>query len=298
MITTLQPGIHDGIPAAVYHADPAPSPSLSSSVAVDLLDRSPAYVKHTHPRLNALRHSCEETPEMAFGSVVHELALGSGGGFSVWDGESWRGNDAKRFFEEATASGKTPIKQADFTRANVAVAAMREQLERMGLGYVLTEGKSEQVAIWQDRGHYMRAMFDRWLPARNEIWDIKTVSRSAHPDQIARTIASMKYHMRAEFYMMGASKITGIPAMRGGIGFGFLFLETEPPYCVTPCHLDDIFRAHGRRLANEAIDTWARCMESGEWPGYVGAPVELAAPGWMEFETDETIITSVGTKIV
>ena len=296
----LAEGIHDGIPASVYHADPCPSPSLSSSAAADLLARSPAHVRLHHPRFRTAdgsRPADDETPAMAFGSVVHELALGKGGGFAVWTEETWRGKAAAEFRDSAVRAGQTPIKQADFDRAQAVVAAMRTQLDAMGLGYVLTEGKSEQVAVWKSGGQYCRAMFDRWLPERREIWDIKTTARSAHPDQIARLIPSMDYHTRSEFYLMGAEALTGLPSRAGGLGYQFLFVETSAPYCVTPCFLDLSLREHGRKRAQEAINIWSRCMETDNWPGYVSAPAEIAAPGWVNFEIEDSEITTTEGRI-
>ena len=44
--------IHTDISAEAYHADPAPEPSLSSSVAKILVNLSPAHARIAHPRLN------------------------------------------------------------------------------------------------------------------------------------------------------------------------------------------------------------------------------------------------------
>ena len=45
------PGIYPGISAADYHADCAPEPSLSSSIARTLLAQSPLHAYHAHPRM-------------------------------------------------------------------------------------------------------------------------------------------------------------------------------------------------------------------------------------------------------
>jgi hypothetical protein len=299
-ITAIQPigaGLHDGISSAQYHADPCVAPSLSSSIAAEVVTRSPIHARLKHPRFNPSRGVSGETESMAFGSVVHELALGRGGGFSVWDGETWRGNAAQDFKENALLSGQTPIKAADFNRANAVVAAVHRQLIDMGLGYVLEEGKSEQVAIWKRGNHWMRAMFDRWIPERREIWDIKTTGKSAHPEQISRIVPTMNYDLRSEFYLMGAEAVTGIPAKHGGLGYQFLFVETVEPYCVTPCFLDQPLRERGRRRATEAMDKWAECMESGIWPGYVNGAAEITAPGWVDYEIEDSEITIGGEKM-
>jgi hypothetical protein len=288
-----KPGFYE-MPAADYHRDPVIAPSLSSSIAAELVVRSPAHARLKHPRLNPATEetATEETAAMSFGSVVHELALGSGGGFALWSEETWRGKAAAEFREQAKLDGKTPIKAPDYERAIDAVKRLRDQLESMGLGYVLTEGKSEQVAVWKQGGQWCRAMFDRWIPERGEIWDIKTTGKSAHPEQVARIIPAMNYDLRSEFYLMGAEALTGKPAAHGGLGYQFLFVETTDPFCITPCFVDLALRQRGRRRANEAVATWARCMESGVWPGYVNGPVEIAAPGWVDFEIEDSEIAA------
>lgn len=287
------PGFYD-LTAAEYHADPVCEPSLSSSLAVDLIVRSPAHARLRHPRLcdASERADHEETDAMAFGTVVHSLLLGKGSKFSVWHGETWRGGEAQAFKASAEASGVTAIKCADFDRANAVANAARVQLADMGLGYLLTDGKSEQVAVWREGESWCRAMFDKWIPERDLIVDIKTTGKSAHPEKVAKLIAGMDYDMRSQFYLRGAAKLTGIPARKGGIGFMFLFVETAKPYCVTPCFLDEAFQARGTRRAAEAIDIWARCMESKTWPGYAEQAVEIAAPGWVDFEIEETEIAA------
>lgn len=288
------------MPEADYHADPCVTPSLSSSLAETIIAESPAHARLKHPRLRPPEAGgVEETAAMGFGSVVHEMLLHRGGGFAVFPGETWRGNEAKAFREQAKADGKTPIKTADHARATACADAARAQLAEMGLAYVLTEGESEATAIWQAHKQWMRARFDRWIPGRNEIWDIKTSGKPIHPDNIGRIITAQNYDLRSEFYLMGAEALTGLPARKGGLGYQFIFIETEPPFCVVPGWIDAAGKTRGRMRAEKAVETWAACMESGRWPGYVNGPVEFASPGWVDFEIEETEIkTCDGARIV
>jgi PDDEXK-like uncharacterized protein DUF3799 len=290
-------GFHT-IPAAVYHADPCQKPSLSSSVAAQIVNFSPAHVKAEHPRLSKQPVREPATEGMSFGSVVHELLLHEGGGFAVFPGDSWRGKEAAEFKARADADGKTPIKKPDFERAQDLCKKVRRQLKAMRLDHVLTEGSSEVAAIWKDGPSWLRAMFDRWNPKRGEIWDIKTTASSAAPSQIAKLMPRWDYDLRSEFYLMGAEKLTSIPARKGGLSYCFLFIEVTPPFLITPCFLDPSLKARGRQRARQAIDLWGSCMKTGKWPGYTSKPVEIAAPGWVEFEIEETGITSSGEKIL
>jgi hypothetical protein len=240
----------------------------------------------------------DETMAMGFGSVVHELALGRGAGFAVWEGETWRGKEAAEFRELSALQGQTPIKRGDYERATTLVTRAWAQLEKMGLEYVLDEGVSEQVAVCKLGGHYMRVMLDKWHEQRGEIWDIKTTGKSAHPEDISRTIPRMHYDLRSEFYLKVVSELTGIPVRKGGLSFNFIFVETEPPFLVTPCYMDAALKMRGERDASRAIEKWARCLETGIWPGYVDGIVEIAAPGYVNFEIEDHDISVDGAKNV
>jgi hypothetical protein len=52
-------------------------------------------------------------------------------------------------------------------------------------------------------------------------------------------------------------------------------------------------------MADQAVESWARCMDSGVWPGYVDKTVEIAAPGWVDFEIEDSeITTSEGGQVI
>jgi hypothetical protein len=273
----LGEGFHE-MTAAQYHADPCVQPSLSSSVAATLINRSPLHAAFEHPRLSHAGGKKATTDEMDFGSVVHELVLGKGGGFAVWEGDTWRGKEAAAFWDAAISEGKTPTKKADHARAEIVAETLRNQTAAMGLGHIFSEGVSEQVSIWQEDGVWCRAMFDRWLRERGEIWDIKTMSESAHPKACAARVASMNYDMRSEFYLMGARK--NAPELQGKIKFGFLFVETKAPFAVTPAILNGEWNAIGVSKACRAISLWKQCLASGNWPSYCTEIQRLEAPAW------------------
>ncbi len=47
----------------------------------------------------------------------------------------------------------------------------------------------------------------------------------------------------------------------------------------------------------ETRRTWAQCMETGDWPGYVNDVVVVNAPGYVEHEIEDSIMAS-GERIV
>lgn len=285
------PGFYD-LTAAEYHADPVCEPSLSSSVAAQVVLESPAHAFLSHPKLNPEYAPRAASDSMEFGSAVHSLSLGKGSEVAMWPGSTWVPAEARAFREQAYAEGKIPLKLHDHARAQDCANALHRQLKEMGLGYVLTEGAQEQVIAWKEGEYWMRAMLDNWHADRNLIVDIKTTGKSAHPQQAGRTARSMGYDIRSEFYLRGASKLTGIPARKGGLGFLFLFVETSKPFCVTPGFLDEESQARGRRLCGQAIDTWSRCMETKTWPGYTTSALEICTTGYGDMEAESEITAS------
>ena len=88
--------IHTDIAAAAYHADPAPEPSLSSSVARILVERSPRHAWWAHPRLNPDFAPDRGSDAAAVGSAVHAVALeGEWDRIAFIEAPDWRTKAAK-----------------------------------------------------------------------------------------------------------------------------------------------------------------------------------------------------------
>lgn len=60
--------------AEAYHQDPAPQPSLSSSIAKILLDQSPRHAWLAHPKLNP-NYVAEEDSRFDIGTAAHVMML-------------------------------------------------------------------------------------------------------------------------------------------------------------------------------------------------------------------------------
>jgi hypothetical protein len=80
---------------------------------------------------------------------------------------------------------------------------------------------------------------------------------------LARTIAEYGYHQQAALIAAGWHAITG----KDIASFSFVFVESKPPFCTRIVTLRDDDLARGERQNFVAIKTFAKCMETGEWPG-------------------------------
>ena len=278
----LDTGLHTEIPAERYHADRlAETPTLSSSLAKVILDRTPKHARLAHPRLNP---DFEEKSEAKFslGSVAHEIVLGRGGGFEVLAFDAYTTKAAKEARDAARDAGLTPILEEQFERALCMAGNVRAVLaEHDGCEDVFhaDHGASEVVAIWRDPGGPLcRAMIDWLTRDAMNLWDLKTTGGGLDDETIGKAIENLGYDTSAAFYLRGMAAI--LPELAGRFGFRWVFVEDEAP------HEARIFRpsaemlAIGDRKAALAIAKWDRCMTSGEWPGWARQVQVAAYPKW------------------
>lgn len=264
------PGVYD-IPEADYFGA---SYALSCSGAKLLLPPScPAKFRYEqdHP---------VHKDVFDFGSAAHKVVLGSGRDVAVLDYDNWQTKAAKQAREEARDAGQTPI----LRDAWVVVQAMAAAIQAHPLARALYDparGRPEQSLFWTDprTGIPMRARLD-WLRddgGRLIILDYKTAS-SAHPETFAKSAANYFYDMQDAFYGDGARAL----GLDTDPAFLFVAQEKTPPYLVSVVELDSDARRAGRARNRQATDTYIRCIESGDWPGYVADDeIELISlPHW------------------
>lgn len=143
--------------------------------------------------------------------------------------------------------------------------------------FLLQKGQAERTFYFTDPGTGVAcrvrpdwlALFAGWIT------DIKT-SADASPEAFARSVAKFRYHVQDAFYTDGL-KANGLDFK----GFCFIVVEKEPPHPSAVYFLPAEAKTQGRKdyLANLA--TYARCLESGKWPGYAELVTELTMPNWL-----------------
>lgn len=253
VIEVTEPGIHNGMPDDVYHADPVPAGSLSSSGARRLLETCPA--KFDYER----RHPRAATKTFDVGHAAHQMILGTGPHLEVVPGDRWDTTVAKAKVAEIREAGGIPLKQAVWDQ----VKAMADAVLADPLAAALfSDGQPEQSLFWIDErtGIWRRARLD-WLRA-NAIVDLKSCE-SADEEHIRRAIARYGYHAQDDFYREGARAL-GL----GDLPFIFVFVEKAPPHLIHVVQLGPDELAAGRAINNKAIDRFAECQRTGAWPGY------------------------------
>ncbi len=274
--TVSAAGVYD-IPAAAYHADPAPEPSLSSSVAKILIGRTPRHAWMAHPRLNP-DHAEENKVEFDIGTAAHALLLEGESGVTVVDADSYRTKAAKEARDAAYTAGRTPLLPHQLVDVEAMVAAARVQLEAHEVaGQAFKDGKPEQTLVWQEAGIWLRCRLD-WLPIANRpFYDYKTTT-NAHPDTWQRRLFENGYDVQAAFYLRGIREALGTENAE----FRFVVQEVKPPYALSVVALTPAALALGDAKAHRAIEMWRDCLSADRWPGYPNDVAYLDAPVWEE----------------
>ena len=193
----LDVGIHT-IPAAAYHADPCPAPSLSASIAKKLCLASPLHAWHAHPRLNPAAVD-ENGEHFDIGTAAHALLLEGTSAVAVIDAKDYRTNAAKEARDAAYAAGQIaapggPVgrRPGDGGRARAQLAAHTD-----GGADMFPNGQPEQTLIWQEDDVWCRARLD-WLRP-GAIDDYKTTphgSRTPTPGRARCSCRALTFRSR------------------------------------------------------------------------------------------------------
>ena len=269
------PRIDYDLDERAYHADPA----LSSSGARAIL-RSPARFAYDR------EHGRPDTKAFDEGKAAHSLVLGTGAPLFVpVDGlgvpfTEWRTDEAKAQVEQARAAGCVPVKIEQRDRV-LAMARALASHPRAGALLDPTRGRPEVSGFWTDAetGAECRVRFD--LLRDDAIVDLKTTD-DASPHGFARSAAKYGYHQQDAWYRDGAAAL-GL----GDLPFVFVVVEKDPPHLVACYELDADALAAGWRRNRRALEVFARCTETGRWPGYPEHIQQLSLPRWAVTDTGE-----------
>ena len=280
----MTPGIYN-LSSDEYHRDPAPTASLSSSIASILLDQSPAHAWLAHPRLNP-NFAREENGRFDIGTVAHTMLLERREDTIVWvDAPDWRTKNAREARDAARINGKHAILERYRAPLGEMVIRARAFIDTTELAGIFDTGDAEQTAIWQENDLWYRCKPDLLSADRRVILDYKT-TESAAPDAFARQIGRMSYDLQSEFYTRGLFALTGTEPT-----FVFLDQEISEPYSCSLMALSNAYREVGRAKVTRAMSIWDRCVKSNNWPGYTNRILYAEPKPWDLIQADESTPT-------
>lgn len=268
------PGIYD-LPADEYHSDPAPEPSLSSSIAKKLVGKTPRHAWLEHPRLNP-GYVAEDNKKYDMGTASHAVRLEGKDVVVIIDADSFRTKDAQAARDAAYAVGKIPLLPDQAAAVLAMHKASVAQLKSHEEGFkAFMEGLPEQTLVWQEDGIWCRARLD-WLDAPGRyIWDYKTTT-SAHPDDWQRRLFDLGYDLQAAWYLRGVKALGLIDQPE----FRFIVQEVSAPYALSVIGLTPTAMALGEMKVWRAMETWRWCLKNDRWPGYPNQTCYIEPPAW------------------
>lgn len=263
-----------------YHADPAPTASLSSSIANILLDQSPLHAWLAHPRLNP-NYVREPETKFDLGSAAHMMLLEQREDKVVRvAAKDWRTNAAKEARAAAQANGQFAVLEHQYGDIVKMCAVAKNYLLTTELGDILDTGMAEQAVLWiDDNDLWHRARPDLISQDHRIVLDYKSTT-SAAPDFIAKQIGRMGYDLQAEFYLRGMHSL-GHPAT-----FVFLFQENTEPYACSLISLTNTFREVGKLKVMRAMKIWENCVLANDWPAYTNKILYVEPKPWDAAELD------------
>mgnify|MGYP006284987957 CR=1 FL=1 len=247
---------------AEYHAHPA----LSKS-GLDQINRSPAHYQAwlTDPRI--------ETPAMKIGTAAHCAILEPDrfqtDYIAAPEGIDRRTKAGKEQWADMESSGKIILPADDYA----ALLAMRESvMSHPSARELLSEGVAEQSYFGQLWGVDVKCRPD-WLIS-GIVVDLKT-TQDASLSGFSKSIANYRYAVQHAFYS-DVLAACGIDVS----AFIFVAVEKVAPYAIGVYELDAASVEVGREAYQRNLDTYKRCLDTGEWPAYSNAIESISLPKW------------------
>lgn len=264
------------VPAADYHADVA---RVSASMLDKFLED-----RRTAQALVDGRYQDEQTDEMLLGSytdalVLEPLEVPKQYILPPRRGAEGLAPDANKTVHRATKAGKAiwekflaEVADRNLTivdieldvRAQAMVEALRSHDEASRLLWS-GGGVAQRVLQWtdDDTGADMRARLDRVFEAEDVIVELKT-DRDIRPhvQHNAWRWYDRGFHRKAAIYLDGYHAVTGRNAR---LAFVFVENNLHPRVCVRWLEPDSPATEAGRIEYGEALRSFLRCRESGDW---------------------------------
>jgi hypothetical protein len=272
-----KPGLIHGMSDEVYHGDPVPGGSLSSTFA-RLLTR------HVPAKAVEVRKTRKPTKAMNLGKAAHAHALGAGPELIVWqyDGRTKDGKAERAAVADVLATeSAVAVTEAERDQILGMATALRAHPE---VAAILDASDSEVSGFWQEGSTWLRARYD--LLGKDRSYDYKTCEDASRRG-FSKSMGSYGYHQQADFYQRGLRALkhpAGTHPMR------FICQETTAPYLVQIHTPDDMAMEVARELNDRAIRLYTECSSSGVWPGYEHLTAEpTALPGFYFYDNEDAL---------
>ena len=279
-------GVFPNEDITAYHADK----SLSASVGKPLVpgrsfSTTPLHVWHSSP-LNP-KYEPENRKTFDKGNAMHEMVLGRGRGLKVIDAENFMTKAAKEARDEAYALGLTPVLIGAYAELEEAKKVADRLLEQAPWGHPFRDGQAEVALRWIERTKWgdvqCKALVD-WLPNKLPLErgiDYKSTGQSANPEWwTKRQMNNLGYDISAAFHRRGYKAL----GLAHSCDYLWVVQEWDAPYACSIVGYSDEELNDTEVEIQQMIETWAKCIKTNEWPGYMMDPYMAKRPRWLKNE--------------
>ena len=257
-----------------YHGDPCPTPSLSSHVAIQVIQKSLLHAWRAHPR----------SPDFApwsgsgaadRGSAAHALLFGGRQIRSI-TADDYRTSAARQARDEARTSGLIPVLEREVEALEAMAGLARPRFAELhGEPYLC-----EQSALWRaPGGGWRRARMDTLSASRCLIVDYKTTEAAVDAQACERRIADGGLHIQAAAYVDAVETLH--PHLAGRVRFAFQWQEQKAPFALSPpIEMSEAFLSLGHAQWRAAGSLWDKALRHNAFPGYSSRPFLACPPPW------------------
>ena len=228
----------------------------------------------------ALKFKMIPTPAMEMGTALHALSLD---GEEAFDAAYIKKPDGLSLATKAGKEWKAGVGRKKVLNSGGkddpwgSVQGMNESLKRLAWFDPSQEDyiKHNEVSIyWEDHGVNCKARLDRVLIEEGIVLDLKTTD-SVEPELFTKKVVSLGYDFQAAYYARAAEMAFGKP-----FKFIFVAVERKAPYTVDLFEVTPDMMTEGVYKVERALDLYAKCTDSGEWPNREPVIRQLDYPSW------------------
>lgn len=277
----MKPGIQI-ITNSAYHK----GPGLSSTGIKNIL-KSPMHFKE------ASLNPVEPTTEMLRGTLIHTLLLEPEKfeeDYVVGDFSVRRGKEYEKLLTDNPT--KTIITRAEYEESEKIREAFNFQMNTNKDLAALMEGTKELSFYWEDEktGVKCKVRPDNITPG-GVIVDLKTTWNASY-DQFQKQMVDLGYWISAAYYLKGVretfkqtKKPDILPVCHT---FKIVAVETKAPYPVAIYEIGPKALDEGAKYCDRALEIFADCIATDEWPGYAKQALVLELPNWFFYKQSYT----------
>ena len=262
-----EPGIYPGVPFDEYFA----WESVNNSILSIIDNQSPMHAKEY------AENPPPKTAAFIFGGALHTRVL-EPDKFPLryvvapkCDRRTKSGKEQWAAFE-TTAGDREIITLEDYEVIQAIASAIQQHVAHK----YIQNGEAEVCIVWDDpaTGLRCKARLDYVHRSYAVLIDLKT-TKDASAKAFAKSLWYYHYYQQCAWYCDGWKALT-----QDTPSFVLLAAEKGRPYAVAAYEMDDAVIRAGRNAYKKALEKYAECAKSGEWPGYENTVEMMTLPQW------------------